>query len=346
MRNGVSRRLLAAAVGEADHPGGGVRAGGEHSAQDECQGHDRRQSADRAVTDAVTVFWHALTYPLQRDEHSEPHIRGSPGLTARAVRFGFRTAPGRYGLRMEVDWNRELVDQLEWHWRHQLRPRLDGLTDEEYFWQPVPDCWTISRRGASSAPMSFGAGEFTMDFGEPLDREPVTTIAWRLGHLIVGFAETNGTHFGGPPTHVSTFSYAGNANEALRQLDDTYDTWVKGVRGLGAAGLGRPQGPTQPPEFADAPMAKLILYTNLEVIHHGAEICLLRDLYLRNGAQRNSPGPAGLRELTRPARLSCFTAARSPDPLPAAGTGVCSRAGTAGGSPGPQLPSPRTRRRH
>jgi len=30
-------------------------------------------------------------------------------------------------------------------------------------------------------------------------------------------------------------------------------------------------------------MARIILYTNLEVIHHGAEICLLRDLYLRNG---------------------------------------------------------------
>ena len=54
------------------------------------------------------------------------------------------------------------------------------------------------------------------------------------------------------------------------------------MRGLGDAGLARPQGPTQPPEFADAPMAKLVLYTNLEVIHHGAEICVLRDLYLQN----------------------------------------------------------------
>ena len=26
-------------------------------------------------------------------------------------------------------------------------------------------------------------------------------------------------------------------------------------------------------------MARLIMYTHLEVIHHGAEICLLRDLY-------------------------------------------------------------------
>ena len=117
------------------------------------------------------------------------------------------------------------------------------------------------------------------------DREPVTTIAWRLGHLIVGLAETIGTHFGGQPTQVSTFSFAGNAEAALHQLDDAHETWIEGVRRLGTAGLARPQGPTQPPEFADAPMARLILYTNLEVIHHGAEICLLRDLYLRNSRE-------------------------------------------------------------
>jgi hypothetical protein len=55
---------------------------------------------------------------------------------------------------------------------------------------------------------------------------------------------------------------------------------ISDVRSLGAAGLAWPQGDISPPEFADAPLAKLILYTNLEVIHHGAEISLLRDLYL------------------------------------------------------------------
>ena len=97
---------------------------------------------------------------------------------------------------MDVDWNAEVVDQLEAHWRLRLRPRLDGLTDHEYFWQPVPDCWTISRRGESCAPISFGAGEFTMDYAEPPhDREPVTTIAWRLAHLIVNFASSNAKCF-------------------------------------------------------------------------------------------------------------------------------------------------------
>jgi hypothetical protein len=185
---------------------------------------------------------------------------------------------------VEVDWNSEVLDQLESHWQHQLRPRLDGLTDDEYFWQPAPDCWTISRRGESPAPISFGSGPFTMDYGEALAPEPVTTIAWRLGHLIFGFAETNGTHFGGPSVQLSTFPFPGTAQEALGQLDDTHANWVDGVRHLGTAGLARAQGAAQPAEFADAPMAKLILYTNLEVIHHGAEICLLRDLYLRADA--------------------------------------------------------------
>ncbi|GAA3102318.1 hypothetical protein JOF29_003380 [Kribbella aluminosa] len=185
---------------------------------------------------------------------------------------------------MDIDWNAEVVDQIDAHWRDRLRPRLDGLTDDEYFWQPVPDCWTLSRRGESSAPMSFGGGEFTMDYAEPPhEQELVTTIAWRLAHLIGGLASTNSKRFSSEAMGIETFHYAGTAREALQQLDDEYETWINGVRSLGTAGLTEPQG--EPPAFAHAPMAKKILYTNVELIHHGAEICLLRDLYLRN-----SPG--------------------------------------------------------
>lgn len=185
---------------------------------------------------------------------------------------------------MDVDWNAELIDQLEAHWQHQLRPRLDGLTDDEYFWQPVPGCWTFSRRGQSKAPVSVGAGDFTVDYAmPPYDREPVTTIAGRLAHLITVFGPPAASPFDGPPADSSAFCYAGTARGALRQLDDGHDAWLNDVRSLGAAGLARPQGAISPPEFADAPLAKLILYTHVEVIHHGAEICLLRDLYLWKG---------------------------------------------------------------
>jgi hypothetical protein len=187
---------------------------------------------------------------------------------------------------MDIDWNAELVDQLDWHWQHQLRPRLDGLTDDEYFWQPVPGCWTLSRRGESSAPVSLGTGEFTMDYATaPRDREPVTTIAWRLAHLIDMFGPPAAPHFARLPADGPAVSYAGTAAGALRQVDEGHDAWISDVRSLGAAGLARPQGTLSPPEYADAPMARLVLYTNLEVIHHGAEICLLRDLYLRKDSR-------------------------------------------------------------
>jgi hypothetical protein len=182
----------------------------------------------------------------------------------------------------DIDWNSELADQLEWHWDNQLRPRLDGLTDAEYFWQPVPGCWTISRRGESDAPVSAGAGDFTMDYSlERTDPEPVTTIGWRLAHIIVGvFASRNATHFGGPPADYRTWEYAPTATEALRQLDDAHAAWIAGVRSLGTGGLAFCTGPEEADgQFADIPFAALVLHIHREAIHHGAEISLLRDLY-------------------------------------------------------------------
>ncbi|HET7430806.1 MAG TPA: DinB family protein, partial [Nocardioides sp.] len=70
------------------------------------------------------------------------------------------------------------------------------------------------------------------------------------------------------------------AAEALARLDTAYDAWTAGVESLGEEGLSRPCGPSEGP-FAEAPLADLVLHLNRELIHHGAEICLLRDLYLR-----------------------------------------------------------------
>ncbi len=181
-----------------------------------------------------------------------------------------------------IDWPDALVDQLDWHWRTQLRPRLDGLSDDEYLWEPVPGAWSVRPRGTSSAPIAAGRGPFTIDFAFPEPGPaPVTTIAWRLGHLVVGvFGMRVAGHFGGPPVDYDSHTWPGDAATALAQLDDAYAAWTAGVRGLGAEGMARPCGPTEGP-FAEAPMATLVLHINRETIHHGAEIALLRDLYLR-----------------------------------------------------------------
>lgn len=188
-----------------------------------------------------------------------------------------------------IDWTEQLVEQLEGHWSGQLRPRLEGLTDHEYFWEPVPGAWNIRPRGGSTAPVQGGSGEFTVDFAFPEpDPPPLTTIAWRLSHLIVGvFGARVTSHFGGAPLGYEEidyfgFDYAGSAAEALRQLDEVHDAWITGVRGLDATALARPVGPAEG-EFAEQSMAELVLHINREAIHHGAEIALLRDLYRARG---------------------------------------------------------------
>jgi hypothetical protein len=190
----------------------------------------------------------------------------------------------------QPNWTVELLEQLDWHWQHQLRPRLDGLTDHEYVWEPVAGCWNVRPRGQSQAPIQAGSGDFTIDFARPEPQPPpVTTIAWRLGHLIVGIFGTRASnHFGHPLVDYFTFQYAGTANGALDQLDHMYAAWSDGVRRLGPDDLTRPCGPAEGP-FADHPLLGLVLHINREAIHHGAEIALLRDLYRASAAGGAGP---------------------------------------------------------
>jgi hypothetical protein len=178
-----------------------------------------------------------------------------------------------------VDWTHELVEQLDFHWRRQLRPRLAGLTDAEYLWEPVAGSWNVRPRAHTDAGAP-GAGPFTIDFVIPEpEPAPVTTIAWRLAHVIVGvLGARNASHFDGPPADYAGWEYAGTADEALAQLDAAYTRWIDGVRGLGIAGLAEPCGPAEGP-YASEPKATLVLHINREMLHHGAEIALLRDLY-------------------------------------------------------------------
>lgn len=36
-----------------------------------------------------------------------------------------------------------LLGQLDFHVQAHLFPRLEGLADEEYFWEPAPDRWSV-----------------------------------------------------------------------------------------------------------------------------------------------------------------------------------------------------------
>src|SRR6266511_920225 len=167
---------------------------------------------------------------------------------------------------MHVDWGRLLVGQLEFYWDVHLRPRLDGLTDEEYFWEPVDGCWSL-RRGADGV--------------------------WRLVHVGAGcFANRASTFFGdgsvpddadmADPRHLPT-DLPGSADEAIAFLERTYRQWHTGISSLDEEGLRTPLG-RKGGRYAKDPMAALIVHINREVMHHGAEIGLLRDLYRATGS--------------------------------------------------------------
>ena len=179
-----------------------------------------------------------------------------------------------------MDLNALLLEQLTFHWEHQARPRLRGLTDHEYLWEPAPSAWSLRRRGEATSAMAAGGGDWLLDFEFPEpEPAPVPTIAWRLGHVIVGiFAMRNASHFGGDPIDYSSAHWSPGADGALAQLDAAYAAWVDGVRGLSEAQLAEPVGPNEGP-YASLPYAALVLHINREAIHHLAEVALLRDLY-------------------------------------------------------------------
>jgi hypothetical protein len=97
------------------------------------------------------------------------------------------------------------------------------------------------------------------------------------------------------PRHVPA-DLPGDAIQAVAFLERSYRHWHDGIAGLDDEGLRRPLGPRGGP-YAGDPMAELIAHLNREVMHHGGEIGLLRDLYRATGAttrdSRLVPRPTG-----------------------------------------------------
>jgi hypothetical protein len=172
---------------------------------------------------------------------------------------------------MALDWKHEAIDQLDWHWRNQVRPRFEGLTDDEYFWEPVDGCWTVRPHGDG----------FMIDFEvPPPDPAPFTTIGWRMCHIHTLFAVRSANHFGDPLPEEwwTAIEFPGSAARALELIDAGFERWTDGIKSLDEAGSARAVGPAEGP-WHDRSYAALILHINREAIHHGAEVAVLRDLY-------------------------------------------------------------------
>jgi hypothetical protein len=180
---------------------------------------------------------------------------------------------------MNIDWTTQLLDQLGFQWDTALRPRLDTITDEAFLWEPVAGMWSVRRRAAARSSHPQGAGDVVVDWTwPPPDPPPMTTIAWRLAHLARVFGERAANHFGDGGVTPATIDWPPTAAAMIALIDRYHDQWVAGVRALDDAGLAAPCGPAEGP-YAEHPMSALVLHIHREVLHHGAEVALMMDLF-------------------------------------------------------------------
>lgn|SRR5690625_1148285 len=170
-----------------------------------------------------------------------------------------------------MNWTSELIEQLDFYWEHHLMPRLEGLTDDEYLWEPVEGCWSIR-------PQEDGTGMIDWAFSPP-EPAPFTTIAWRMAHIsILVFGIRASSHFGDGSLGVETAEWPLTAAEGVASLRRHHAAWREGLATLDDTSMQEPVGEAEGP-WAEYPMAALVLHLNREAAHHGGEIALLRDLY-------------------------------------------------------------------
>jgi DinB superfamily len=177
-----------------------------------------------------------------------------------------------------------LLDQLQSS-REISAARLEGLTDEEYRWEPALGAWSVRRRAEAVTPLAYGAGEWVLDHEAPQPvPAPVTTIAWRLGHLYAGFSGRWEWTFGGREQGRETIEFTPTAAVALERFWALLDRWQASVGAMTDEQLDVP-GFGQYPHGLDPhlPFIGIVWWTNREFIHHMAEVALLRDLWAARG---------------------------------------------------------------
>jgi hypothetical protein len=112
------------------------------------------------------------------------------------------------------------------------------------------------------------------------DNSPVTTIAWRLGHLHGNFAGTWDWTFGERREPKLLVDFSPSAALALERFWAELDRWRDSIADLSDEQLDT-VGLSQYPYGSDPhePFITVLWASNIELIHHLAEIALLRDLW-------------------------------------------------------------------
>ena len=154
-----------------------------------------------------------------------------------------------------------------------LMGQFDGMSDEEYLWEPVPGCWSVR-------PDEDGVFRAEKTYPDPRPA-PFTTIAWRLWHIggdcLLIYSDR---FFEGRDRDVR--EWPGTVAGGLDELNREWTRFRGHVAALDDEALARPLGPAGG-RYAEDSFLALFLHALDEVIHHSAEIGVIRDLYRHLG---------------------------------------------------------------
>jgi hypothetical protein len=154
-----------------------------------------------------------------------------------------------------------------------LRGRLEGLTDDELFWEPGPGCWTV-HRGSD--------GRWTYHYEIPDPRPaPLTTIGWRLNHIALCKVMYHEYAYGPAAIDWDTIETPGSAAGTIDVLERGHELLTADLASLDDAALDQ-----QVLTNWGEPWPAWRIFTTMidHDAHHGGEIGVLRDLY------RTGPG--------------------------------------------------------
>ena len=156
--------------------------------------------------------------------------------------------------------------------------RLQGITEEEYFWEPVPDCWTVFQG-------SDGRWTYHYELPEP-EPHPFTTVAWRVTHLALCKIMYHEYAFGPAELTWQTIETPSSVADALALLERGQRLRVEVLASLaGDEDLDAPRRTN----WGELWPTWRIFWTLIHHdAHHGGEIGCIRDLYFhrqRGGRQ-------------------------------------------------------------
>ncbi|MEV7522796.1 DinB family protein [Streptomyces sp. NPDC091371] len=169
--------------------------------------------------------------------------------------------------------------------------KVGPMTDEEYLWEPVADCWSVRRRADGPGPRATllaGAGDWGRDaatYPHPWP-PPFTTIAWRLSHL-TEMLTLRADHTAGTRSRTrNDYRVEGDVAGAVPGFDTAATAWRKALLSVDEAALDTVGYCTYPHgSDAEEPFIEIAWWVNQELLHHGSEIALLRDLHRSRGGQ-------------------------------------------------------------